>query len=184
MMELTGLKTWSFTIFEYGEKWRTYRRLFHEFFNPATAKKYDEDQRRAVSRLLKNLSEHPVDFHNHIQLATGSIALSITYDIRVDSSENPYFRMAEEVIEFLQVALVPGVFPVEFLPFREPSLLQQLLRRNAKPIPLNSSSCPIMAPWRRFPRLWGTCLQAFDGHNNTTDATCYGTTQGTLSSCM
>ena len=182
-MELTGLKTWSFTIFEYGEKWRTYRRLFHEFSNPATAKKYDEDQRRAVSRLLKNLSEHPADFHNHIQLATGSIALSITYDIRVDSSENPHFRMAEEVIEFLQVALVPGVFPVEFLPFREPSLSQQLLRRNAKPIPLNSSSCPIVAPWRWCQQLWGTCLQAFDGYNNTTDATCYGTTQGTLSSC-
>lgn len=114
------MNKWSFTVFEYGEKWKVYRRVFHEFFNTATAKRYDEDQKRAVSRLLKNLSEHPMDFRHHIQLATGSLALSIMYGIRVDSAENPYFHAAEEAIESLQEALVPGAFAVEFLPIREP----------------------------------------------------------------
>ena len=119
IVDLTGLNTWSFTVFEYGEKWRTYRRLFHEFFNIATVGKYDENQNKTVSRLLKNLSECPADFHQHIQLATGSLALSIAYGIQVDSVENPYFHVAEEATESLQAALVPGAFPVEFLPFRE-----------------------------------------------------------------
>ena len=118
-MELTGLDKWSFTVFEYGERWRTHRKLFHEFFNIATVSRYDEDQRKAASRLLKNLSEHPSDFHDHIQLVTGSLALSITYNIQVDSAENPYFHAAEKALEIIQPALVPGAFPVEFLPFRE-----------------------------------------------------------------
>ena len=122
-MELTGLNAWSFTVFGYGEKWRTYRRLFHEFFNAATVRRYDEDQKKAVSRLLKNLSERPADFRHHIQLATGSLALSITYGIQVDSAEDPYFHAVEGALESLQEALIPGAFPVEFLPIRELSLL-------------------------------------------------------------
>jgi cytochrome P450 len=118
-VELTGLNKWAFTAFEYGEKWKTYRRLFHEFFNIANVDRYDEDQRKATGRLLKNLSEHPADFHHHIQLATGSLALSTAYGVQVDSSENPIFHAAEEATESLQAALVPGAFPVEFLPIRE-----------------------------------------------------------------
>ena len=118
-----GLHKWAFPMFEYGERWRVHRRLFHEFFNVGTVDRYDEDQRKAASRLLNNLSEKPADFHSHLQLATGSLALSITYDIRVDSSENSYFHAVEKALEVIQAALVPGAFPVEFLPFRESSSL-------------------------------------------------------------
>jgi len=118
-VELIGLNKWAFTAFEYGERWRTHRRLFHEFFSIATVDRYDEDQRKAASRLLKNLSENPADFDHHIRLATGSLALSITYDIRVDSPNNVYFHTAEGALETAQPVLVPGAFPVEFFPFRE-----------------------------------------------------------------
>ena len=85
------MNQWAFTIFEYGEKW-THRRLFHEFFNMATVDRYDEDQRKAASRLLKSLGDSPAEFYHHVQLATGSLALSISYDIQVDSPKNPYFN--------------------------------------------------------------------------------------------
>ena len=114
-----GMNEWAFTVFKYGERWRTHRRLLHEFFNVASVKRYDEDQRKATARLLEGLGKHPANFRNHIQLATGSLALSITYDIRVDSPENPFFHAAEEAIESIQAALVPGTFPVEFIPIRE-----------------------------------------------------------------
>ena len=123
MVRLMGLDKWSFASFGYGEKWRIHRRLFHEFFNVATVGRYDEDQRKATSRLLQNLSEHPADFRHHIKLSTGSIALAITYGIRVDSPENPYFHGAEEATQSLEEALVPGAFAVNFLPIRELSLL-------------------------------------------------------------
>jgi len=119
MVELMGLNRWAFTAFEYGERWRTHRRLFHEFFNIATVDRYDEDQRKAASRLLKNLSDNPTDFRHHVELATGSLALSISYDIQVDSAENRYFSVTEEALDALQAALVPGAFPAEFLHFRE-----------------------------------------------------------------
>ena len=127
IVELMGLGKWAFTAFEYGERWKTHRRLFHEFFNIPTVDRYDEDQRKGASRLLKNLSDNPADFYNHIQLATGSLALSITYGIQVDSPKNPYFHAAEEALDTIQAALVPGAFPVEFLPFREFSSSQQPL---------------------------------------------------------
>ena len=114
-----GIDKWAFTVFEYGERWRTHRWLFHQFFNIAKADRYDEDQRRAASRLLRNLGDNPADFRHHVQLATGSLALSITYGIRVDSPKNLYFNMAEDLVEKLGEAQVPGAFPVEFLPFRE-----------------------------------------------------------------
>ena len=72
-----------------------------------------------ASRFLKNLSDEPADFRHHVQLVTGSLALSITYGIRVDSPKNPYFSAAEDVLDHLEEAQVPGAFPVEFLPFRE-----------------------------------------------------------------
>ena len=158
-MELTGLGEWAFSAFEYGDKWRIHRRLFHEFFTAATVDRYDEDQKKAASRLLNNLSEHPADFRHHIQLATGSIALSIAYGIRVDSTENPYFRVAEETTESLQAALVPGAFPVEFLPFRELYSLRRFLRHTTKLNPTDSSLFSIVVPWRRFPQLRGARLQ-------------------------
>ena len=119
MLELMGLNKWAIVALEYGERWRTHRRLFHQFFNLATADRYDGDQRKMVSRLLKNLSDDPADFLHHIRLATGSLALSVTYGIRVDSAKNPYVSVAEKLVDKLEEAQVPGAFLVEFLPFRE-----------------------------------------------------------------
>ena len=110
---------WAFTVFRYGERWRRYRRLFHQFFNITIVDRYDEDQRRAASRLLRNLGDNPADFHHHIRLATGSLALSITYGIGVDSPRNPYFSAAEDTVKKAEEALASGAVLVEFLPFRE-----------------------------------------------------------------
>ena len=90
--------------------------------------RYDEKPKEAASRLSKELSEHPADLYHHVQLVTRSLALSIAYDIRAGSSKNPYSHAAEAATERLQEALVPGAFPVEFLPFRGPPL-----QHSAKP---------------------------------------------------
>lgn len=177
MVELMGLNKWAFTLFEYGERWRTHRRLSHEFFNIASVGRYDEDQRKAASKLLKNLSEHPADFHHHVQLATGSLALSITYGIRVDSAENPYFHAAEEAIEAIQAALIPGAFPVEFLPFRKS---QRSSKHHAKFNSLGSSPFSIVDSWRRRPELRGTRLQVLVEQHNVANAIRHRTTKGTL----
>ena len=169
-------------MFKYGEKWRTYRRLFHEFFNVATVGRYDENQNKTTSRLLKSLSEHPEDFHRHIQLATGSLALSIAYGIQVDSVDNPYFHVAEEATASLQAALVPGAFPVEFLPFRKQTLLGHF--SNAILNPLSSPLRSIVAPWRWCSQLWATRLQVLNGQLNANNAICHGKTQSTLSPLM
>lgn len=137
-----GIGKWAFLLFEYGERWRTHRRLFHQFFNTARADRHDEDLSRAASKLLKNLSDNPADFHHHIQLATGSLALSISYGIRVDAPKNLYFSTAEHALKKLQEAQVPGAFPVELLPFREYS-------RSSKPLNMKLNAYPRIV--RHFP---------------------------------
>ena len=144
--------------------------------------RYDENQNKTTSRLLKDLGERPEDFHKHIQLATGSLALSIAYGIQVDSVDNPYFHVAEEATESLQAALVPGAFPVEFLPIRALSLLGHF--SNITLNPLGSPLRSIVAPWRWCPQLRGTRLQVLNGQLNANNAICCGTTQGTLSSSV
>jgi len=171
---------WAFTIFEYGERWRTHRRLFHEFFNMATVDRYDEDQRKAISRLLKNLGDNPAEFCHHIQLATGSLALSISYDIQVDSPRNPYFDATEEALDAIQAALVPGAFLVEFLPFRESSLLRLLFQHETKLSTSDSSLFSILASRRWCPQLRRTRSQALDGQHHVTNAIRRRTTRGTF----
>ena len=172
MVELMGMKKWLFPVFEYGERWRTYRRLFHEFFNVATADRYDEGQKKAASRLLKNLSEHPADFLHHTKLATGSLSLEIAYEIQVDSRDNPYFRAAEEAIEGMVTAMIPGAFPAEFFPFRK-FLIAMNYQHLATSNSLGSSPFSIMASWRRCPQLWGTRLQVIVGWHNVANAICH-----------
>ena len=175
-----GMNQWAFTIFEYGERWRTHRRLFHEFFNMATVDRYDEDQRKSTSRLLKSLGDNPAEFYHHIQLATGSLALSISYGIQVESPKNPYFSATEEALDTIQAALVPGAFLVEFLPFRESSLLRLLFQYETKPSNLDSSLFSILAPRRWCPQLRRTRLQALDGQHHVTNAIRHRTTRGTF----
>lgn len=113
--------------------------------------RYDENQKKTISGLLKNLSERPADLRDHIRLATGSLALSVAYGIEVDSVENPYFHAAEEATESIAEAMVPGAFLVELLPIRELSLSGNC--SNTALNPLGSSLRSVVAPWRWFPQL-------------------------------
>lgn len=63
-----GAREHSVAFMPYGLRWRTHRRLFHDFINPSTVQKYDANQIEAVSNLLVNLHREPETFREHIEL--------------------------------------------------------------------------------------------------------------------
>ena len=120
----------------YGPRWRTHRKLFHDFINLSTVDNYDVNQAKAVSNFLVNLHKGPGAFKEHIHLCislpcniypfnlrcgtrlTGSLALSIAYGIQADTPDNEFFRMFKDMMDEITEASVPGAFLVDVLPFR------------------------------------------------------------------
>jgi len=49
---------------------------------------------------------------------TGSFILNVTYGIDVQSANDPYIRIANESVQAVVNALVPGAFLVDTLPIR------------------------------------------------------------------
>ena len=52
----------------YGPRWRTHRKLFHDFISISTANNYDPHQVKVVSDFLVNMNRSPEDFMKHIHL--------------------------------------------------------------------------------------------------------------------
>jgi hypothetical protein len=73
-----GVTERAMAFMPYGPRWRTHRKLFHEFIDISTVKNYDVNQAKAVSNFLVNLYQKPGSFREHIHLcAPHSCALLI-----------------------------------------------------------------------------------------------------------
>ena len=55
------------TFTAYGDKFRLYRRLIHQFFNPNAAKQFRSIQRKAALQFLDNIVVSPEEFMKHCQ---------------------------------------------------------------------------------------------------------------------
>ena len=133
-----GASEWGVNFMPYGPRWRTHRKLFHDFINVSATKNYDVNLAKAASNFLINLHRNPKAFREHIHLyvphslatpirlvygaisrLTGSLALSVAYGIEADTPDNEFFHMYEEMLNEVNEAAVPGAFLVDILPFRE-----------------------------------------------------------------
>ena len=52
----------------YGDRWRAYRKLFHEALNVGPARKFDVHQYKSAHRLLSRLLEAPENFMQEVEL--------------------------------------------------------------------------------------------------------------------
>jgi hypothetical protein len=60
------------SIYRYGNKWRTARRIFHHFFNSNTTVQYQPRQIKSVHELLYRISHAADDYRDHIRLCVTS----------------------------------------------------------------------------------------------------------------
>jgi hypothetical protein len=116
-----------FTLKPYGDTWRRSRKLFTRYFNQPQA--YKGAETRYVNRLLVQLLDNPKDFYSHLkqyafiltnQLKNdlsdfrislpGAIMLETTYGINVKPLNDPYVKLAEEMLEDIFVAMAERHF--------------------------------------------------------------------------
>ncbi|KAF8815155.1 cytochrome P450 [Phlegmacium glaucopus] len=113
--ELMGFE-FSFAFKDYGDVWRTQRKLMHQEFNSKASLRFYPYQIEATRKLLRRLLDDPDDFFGNVRLYSGDIILSTTYGFKIDSKSDPYILLAEAAVEPALKALNPGAFLVDLFP--------------------------------------------------------------------
>ncbi|KAJ7769656.1 cytochrome P450 [Mycena maculata] len=109
--ELMG---WDFAL---GDNWRAHRRLFHEVFNLVAAQSFRPKEREVCHELLYDILQRPDhDVLDHLRHMAAKIVLSVAYGIDVLPSNDPYVELAENAVDGLVTAIVPGRFLVDSIP--------------------------------------------------------------------
>ena len=128
----------AFPFMPYGLRWKKCRRAFQEYFHANELHKYIPIQRREIHAFLRRLLLTPDDFVNHIhQCASclvcqsflikyafffweislfGGTIMKISYGIDIQESNDPYIMAAQEALEAIHEAGVPGAFWVDVFP--------------------------------------------------------------------
>jgi cytochrome P450 len=99
-----------------GEKWRTHRRIGNQVLGPPAVKEIQPLVGKAVRQLLTQLLEKPNDFLHHARYMTGDIIMKMIYGIEVLPAEDPYIMAAQDILEKMTVASIPGTYWVDFMP--------------------------------------------------------------------
>src|SRR5882762_10049150 len=72
-------------LMAYGPRWRTHRKLFHDFINSSTVENYDVNQIKVVSNFLVNLQRNPEAFRGHINLYISSLYYAYLFNLRCNT---------------------------------------------------------------------------------------------------
>ncbi|TFK68106.1 cytochrome P450 [Pluteus cervinus] len=104
-------------LLQYGPTWKQHRKLTHIALSPEAVKKYYGVQEDIASMYLNGLLDEPQKFIPLLRLAAGRIVMSVTYGLPVDTPEDLYITEAEETMEMITKATLPGAFLVDLLPW-------------------------------------------------------------------
>ncbi|OJA16744.1 hypothetical protein AZE42_09320 [Rhizopogon vesiculosus] len=113
--ELMGLDE-SMPMQQYGPTWREHRKLARVALSPDAVKKYHKVQEDIVAMYVDTLLEHPVDFGSQLRLTAGRIIMSVSYGLPVQTPDDVYITDAEETMDMIGKATVPGAFLVDLVP--------------------------------------------------------------------
>ncbi|PIL22785.1 cytochrome P450 [Ganoderma sinense ZZ0214-1] len=116
MFDLIGWE-WNFGFMTYGHIWRRYRRLFWQHFHPGVVSKYHGVQRDESRQFLKKLLTYPERLEEHIRHTFAASVLKTVYGIDVAKEGDRIIEVIDTSMEGVSVALTPGAFLVEYLPF-------------------------------------------------------------------
>ncbi|KAM5539491.1 hypothetical protein V8D89_006943 [Ganoderma adspersum] len=116
MFDLIGWE-WNFGFMTYGQVWRRSRRLFWQHFHPGVVSKYHGIQRDESHQFLKKLQSRPERLEEHIRHTFAASVLKTVYGIDVAEEGDRIIEVIDTAMEGVSVALTPGAFLVEYLPF-------------------------------------------------------------------
>jgi len=130
-----ALGEWNIAFQPYGEAWRSRRRIFHSGMQLSAVPKYEGAQLRQTRIFLKQLAADSDDLGTivrgyvaHTRLAyiicvaheytrtVGAVIMDVVYGIQVTGTRDKYITVAEDVVERISSAAMPGKFLVDSIP--------------------------------------------------------------------
>ncbi|KAJ7147105.1 cytochrome P450 [Mycena crocata] len=116
MLPLMG---WDFnlTFMQHADKWRQYRRLFHQHFRRDVIATYRPIQMRKVHDMLRGLLSTPEDFFAHTKIVSAAIVMATIYGYDMKPMHDRFADLAEEAVKRAGESLAPGAFAVNTFPF-------------------------------------------------------------------
>jgi hypothetical protein len=131
-----GAYSWALPLVPYGNRWKSSRRLLHEFLSAKATNNYDDQQHYYARDFILRIAESPDDLWDHIKLSvtltlsvdqwltqifstTGALLMSLTYGLDIKSHEDPFLSAAERALTVFEEVTVPGAFLVDTFPSRK-----------------------------------------------------------------
>ncbi|KAG7087458.1 hypothetical protein E1B28_013424 [Marasmius oreades] len=107
---------WMFSLMEYSDQWRLHRKTFHQSFHPRSLSEYHDIQRRRTAQLVKKLLTSPNDFFQHVRMHSGGIILEAIYGYCIQDNNDPYVKLADDLLLGAGEAGAYGAFLVDYIP--------------------------------------------------------------------
>ncbi|SJL09865.1 related to cytochrome P450 CYP2 subfamily [Armillaria ostoyae] len=109
---------WGFNLglMRYSDRWRMYRRTFHQYFQPRAVPAYNPVQMKASSVLLQQLDKSPDAFVHHVRHYAGSIIMKIVYGYDVDANGDKFVELVDRGLESVRIVGNVGTFLVDYIP--------------------------------------------------------------------
>ncbi|QRV89138.1 cytochrome P450 family protein [Ceratobasidium sp. AG-Ba] len=100
----------------YGPLHKRYRTMLQRALNNRVSLDYIPLQQHEVIRFMRRLAEKPEDFMAHVHLMAASIAIRIAYGYKVDSANDRFVQVAEELMAAFSDVSAPATWSVNVLP--------------------------------------------------------------------
>ncbi|KAJ7477078.1 cytochrome P450 [Mycena galericulata] len=114
--ELVGWKN-TLVLLPYGDRFRRFRRLFHNIIGSRTAiKQFLPIEELETRRFLRRVLSKPGDLPKHIRKTAGAIILRISHGYPVKENNDPFVHLAEQATEQFSLSTAPGGFMVDLIP--------------------------------------------------------------------
>ncbi|KZV94637.1 cytochrome P450, partial [Exidia glandulosa HHB12029] len=99
-----------------GDRWRAHRRILHHYLHEA--KEYRHVHARAVVQMLQAFLHTPEDFYQHVRrwAAASTLPISHGIDVTVDETGDHWIKLADEAIDTIAAAGLPGTWAVDWVP--------------------------------------------------------------------
>ncbi|KAI6116854.1 hypothetical protein EV401DRAFT_1628655 [Pisolithus croceorrhizus] len=88
-------------VLEYGNEWKTHRRLFHLSLHNDVVDKYDDLHLNYAHQLFRNILDDSTKLFEHVDLYAGAILVQLIYGQPVEGKDDPIFAMANGLAELM-----------------------------------------------------------------------------------
>ncbi|KAF7357517.1 O-methylsterigmatocystin oxidoreductase [Mycena sanguinolenta] len=116
---MAKLMGWDFNfgLLPRGDKWRTRRRMFHQYFHQNVVRTYRPIQMKKIHQLLQGLLSNPEEFREHIKTRVISHLTLLNADKNPVQPTNDHFvALSESAVKKLSDAFFPGAVAVDTFP--------------------------------------------------------------------